>query len=972
MSYNSKDDYTTLDKQLYPSIEASGNIYYGQTRKLALDTLFDKSDSGFVSYLSNENNQMYFNWRLGPFKDKIKVYPNLATNPLYAFSANDISNPLPTPLSINLFTNNLELKSVNVKIVTNTPEVGTEVSEVVAEEYADTPVNGVICAKYNLTKNIVANRTHTSAGSFDTYEYSYDCEFSGIRVITANPSDQDDNNIFNRQFFVTTNNELYVVINTYNVKSEESVKDLINKPLTFDLTNLNGFTGSNKLKISYFGWSFYGDSPRYMLQYKLNSGDWETPWEFYGDSDETATSILLPEGDTHATISIRRNPSYNGSFEFDANHYITFDSYDTTVELSGNINSLLSTNNFDKIEDVPDYAFYKMFSDATIHNVSSLVLPGKNVGVSSYARMFYDELSDASEGLAHNKYFSESPVILATNLSANSLNSMFDSVSSLNSVYCNAIQTDESETTNWLRGVSQEGVFHGHPFVNWTVGANGIPNSWSNASSTNRIMNLQLKHHGNMQLDTIVGNIDSNNPNPHLNVKSDLDIESNSISVMTNSISSVLSTLALTNGSYSSNIEFNDSYISESTSLPSANNGVGHARVGNKQVLYSTDTLLVDPEPMRVKVYDENGYRIYITIPFEPGDHHIKIDSAVVEGGGGGGFDPGDEFGMGGEFDFGGMGQLNVTVTVDDSITANFNIQLNELTGEVIQSYDQPTVCFDFTEAVGISTYEIERLTDELSMLAYNRTILDFTGGNTGRSWAEYIDTIGITPIANYSTLSLDYTNGASIAFYNTNMYPPVSHELKVDSSGIVVFTNGTAILPRSSGSNDLGAIARRFGTVYSHNLNSTSVTATSIGSQETPVTNVYATTVGSQQNPVNAIHTTDIHAQTYHGLPEFRGPNDFDVGCIAMLYTFQNGSGPVQGINAGDVLHATQNVGQMNTRDDQSYLYVGLGIATSQFNGPWHTRQQEDYAVPNSLWRALNTIPGGDGPLLAMCIKKF
>ena len=34
MAINKHDDYEALAKLLYPSIEASGNVYYGQTRKL--------------------------------------------------------------------------------------------------------------------------------------------------------------------------------------------------------------------------------------------------------------------------------------------------------------------------------------------------------------------------------------------------------------------------------------------------------------------------------------------------------------------------------------------------------------------------------------------------------------------------------------------------------------------------------------------------------------------------------------------------------------------------------------------------------------------------------------------------------------------------------------------------------------------------------------------------------------------------
>lgn len=80
MAINPHDDYEALAKLLYPSIEASGNVYYGQTRKLAIDELFDKNESGFESYfcsLKNEDNssqyEQHFHWKLGPFSDTVKI-----------------------------------------------------------------------------------------------------------------------------------------------------------------------------------------------------------------------------------------------------------------------------------------------------------------------------------------------------------------------------------------------------------------------------------------------------------------------------------------------------------------------------------------------------------------------------------------------------------------------------------------------------------------------------------------------------------------------------------------------------------------------------------------------------------------------------------------------------------------------------------------------------------------------------------
>lgn len=87
MAINPHDDYEALAKLLYPSIEASGNVYYGQTRKLAIDELFDKNNNGFESYFcscrkEDDNSQydQHFHWKLGPFSDTVKIVDDIYKN----------------------------------------------------------------------------------------------------------------------------------------------------------------------------------------------------------------------------------------------------------------------------------------------------------------------------------------------------------------------------------------------------------------------------------------------------------------------------------------------------------------------------------------------------------------------------------------------------------------------------------------------------------------------------------------------------------------------------------------------------------------------------------------------------------------------------------------------------------------------------------------------------------------------------
>ena len=51
MAINNRDDYDKLARILYPSIEASGNVYYGQTRKLTMDEILGKNELNFESHI---------------------------------------------------------------------------------------------------------------------------------------------------------------------------------------------------------------------------------------------------------------------------------------------------------------------------------------------------------------------------------------------------------------------------------------------------------------------------------------------------------------------------------------------------------------------------------------------------------------------------------------------------------------------------------------------------------------------------------------------------------------------------------------------------------------------------------------------------------------------------------------------------------------------------------------------------------
>lgn len=100
MSVNSNGDYEALAKLLYPSIEASGNVYYGQTRKLTMDEVFDKYKGGFESHIESRRvedasseygfkYEKYFCWTIGPLSGEFCIdgdgdhYIPMESYPLY-------------------------------------------------------------------------------------------------------------------------------------------------------------------------------------------------------------------------------------------------------------------------------------------------------------------------------------------------------------------------------------------------------------------------------------------------------------------------------------------------------------------------------------------------------------------------------------------------------------------------------------------------------------------------------------------------------------------------------------------------------------------------------------------------------------------------------------------------------------------------------------------------------------------------
>lgn len=187
MNIHEHDDYEKLVKLFYPSLEASGNIYYGQTRKLTMDEILGKNDMGFESHIESEKQgtdySKFFNWKIGPLHGSVRV-GDLETFPL-------------------------------------------------------------AYAKYKL---VITNRTvenHLNSASFPTYENEIACIFDSIAYTTGNPVDESES-WDGRHFYVDdncTNKYLYIALVDYY--SNEEFSDPLHTPLC--ITNIGDSAGRFQL-----------------------------------------------------------------------------------------------------------------------------------------------------------------------------------------------------------------------------------------------------------------------------------------------------------------------------------------------------------------------------------------------------------------------------------------------------------------------------------------------------------------------------------------------------------------------------------------------------------------------------------------------------------------------------------------------------------------------------------------------------
>lgn len=422
MSINLNDDYDKLAKILYPSIEASGNVYYGQTRKLTMDEVFDKYNGGFESHIESRRvedssadygfrYEKYFCWKLGPLSGEFCI---------------DGDGEHHVPL----------------------------------ESYP------LYYAKYLLNKTIVTEENILNSGVYNSYHYDMNAVLKKVFYHGGkNPESEDSWD--GKNFYVIndgTNDYLYIAV----INGTEDIEVL---PEEYD--------PNNPLKLTMISGS--PGSVRFFLQYNgiLSSLTEDIDWYEYSLNDNSEWTSLIISRHTGQTDFV--NLSIGNSIKIRIKDNVVKDTTlcvkigilcsDTSgysVIASGDIRSIQQYPN-----EVQDNEFVNLFSGCQ-GLVKAPQLPTKKLGISCYENMFKGcsylvsapklpaEVLPAS---CYKSMFEDcvslkvSPMLISHSLSNThtdrlgtiymQYSEMFKGCSSLKSVYCISCDTSDSHN-NWL------------------------------------------------------------------------------------------------------------------------------------------------------------------------------------------------------------------------------------------------------------------------------------------------------------------------------------------------------------------------------------------------------------------------------------------------------------------------------------------------------------------------------------------
>ena len=349
MIINPKDDYEKLAKLIYPSIEASGNVYYGQTRKLTMDALLKQNDTGLISHMdsfyeyydadSEEKDYIpYFCWKLGGLKGAFRYITqgDYSEDP-FGFGR-DSSNHIIT--LINPYENEpdyiLHRGIYDSESVYNIPFRKDPEGRWHVYNYHEIYNQAVFFAKYRLIIDNSKIENIINSGKFNTYESAISCEFDGIcSTYGFDPTDKTNYDIGERRFFIGNEggvNYLYIKIpNSENNFLSPTALPLY-KPLTFKAVDGNVDVVVKSIKE-------FKDSKKSVIYYRVNKGEWLEL--VYTDTIE----IVVEDDDTRELfvsqpISLNKNDSVEMTCLVGYFNRFAF-SGDGFVEASGDATSML-------------------------------------------------------------------------------------------------------------------------------------------------------------------------------------------------------------------------------------------------------------------------------------------------------------------------------------------------------------------------------------------------------------------------------------------------------------------------------------------------------------------------------------------------------------------------------------------------------------------------------------------------------
>lgn len=340
MKYN--DSYEALGDLLYPSIAASGNVYYGQTRKLALDEIF-KDGFRSVIKVADDNHPgyddspgtRYFCWSLGSFSGTVKLSSNGTHSHAIKFLKRFVR----------------------------------------FAEYSVIPHH---TTRYDEDKRI------------NTYSIDYTIEPTGnmMSIGPLNPINKTDVWDGRDFYFDLESSKLYIAITDDETKTafkNLSHPDELLKPITFTNTYVNSgsATGDNNITID----PGLPDGEPNIYQYKYISDDtWRDVTDHH--TDHSFSGYVLEPGDSiqfKCKSDIQHYESKTRGIQFST----TSSSDSATLSVSGNITSLIRTDFTNDFSLVNKNEFAAMFiNTGHIEDASRLQLPATSLTPGCYSQMF--------------------------------------------------------------------------------------------------------------------------------------------------------------------------------------------------------------------------------------------------------------------------------------------------------------------------------------------------------------------------------------------------------------------------------------------------------------------------------------------------------------------------------------------------------------------------------------------------------